>query len=1170
MSRKIYLILFLLISANLMAEQDKGKIPDKASAEPGSYLQSRGYSPAFLQNASLALGWSKYIRYAKHDGNLVVTGLVNQGQMAAGYTTGGGITGMRWPKGSNERSYGYVFVYYVAGEVVNARGNTIHIVSDRFNRDGRETAPDGSHTYFFMPLPRYYNNHHPASADWDIGGITEDVGIDGVPNTNDYGEGNGKLDAGEDFNGNGVLDVSMLNEVEWFAMSHRKETWPADWPPQSYAGDWRTPGANDYDLGPCAGKWNGEYGYYVRADQESYYIMDDHENDEFDYYPENLPGTNEPDTRLWPDGRRGLGVTVKVRNYQWNARLAEDILLSLYDVTNYGKRIDKSVIGMYCDIDIGGHGADLANFDEIDDITYVWDNKETWRASHLPPTGYFGYAFLESPGLPNDGIDNDQDGIVDESQYDKIDNDHDWVKWQDLNGNGVWDTEDKNYNGKLDPGEDQDGDGLLDYEPVNSDVGSDGIGPDQDDWPGPDANGTECNGVPDWGEPFFDYTDNDESDQVGLTSWYLKSVDSRMADDEAFWQIELRPGTFATQPGYESDAAFTYGCGYVPLEPGKEGTQRYAIACLFGNDYNDIFRNKRTMQKIYDSDYNFTKPPRKPSVAATAGDRRVILTWDNRAESSKDPIYGIDFEGYKIYKSTDPQFSDIKTIRDAFNNPLLYAPVAQFDLADSLIGPHPITFGREGGPGSDLGVAMDMGSDTGLKHFWVDTTVTNGRTYYYAVVSYDRGYDQDFYERGLSDKANLLSISPTECSFTIQTDEIGRTISFDQNCVAAIPQEPSAGYIEPKAESGVQHVSGFASGKVDLKVIVPTAVASGHTYRLSFVDDSSLVSMNGTGENLYTGVTKGAYFIDVTALDTLLTPEMNFSPTALADKLYGGLVLNINSSNDINFVKAEWVNSETNLLATMNSIGGKAVPRDYQVRILDVGADTSMGNNVITNFQIWDVTDAANPFKVRYRTSLNRTEPESLKSKLSNGDDLWIYVKKSVSATGVVTYTQKAWHLYVNLPANAPAGTPQLIPKNGDILNLTTTKPFDRNDVYEFTLTGNEVIQPVAKQDMDDICVVPNPYIATSTLERKIINTDIGRGDRRIDFVNLPAECTISIFTVSGRLVREIHHSCAIDKGREIWDLRTKDGLEIASGYYFYYVDAPGIGGHKGKFAIIK
>ena len=42
------------------------------------------------------------------------------------------------------------------------------------------------------------------------------------------------------------------------------------------------------------------------------------------------------------------------------------------------------------------------------------------------PLGYLGCKFLESPGNPNDGIDNDGDGLIDERQDDGIDNDDDW------------------------------------------------------------------------------------------------------------------------------------------------------------------------------------------------------------------------------------------------------------------------------------------------------------------------------------------------------------------------------------------------------------------------------------------------------------------------------------------------------------------------------------------------------------------------------------------------------------------------------------------------------------------------------------------------------------------------------------------------------------------------
>ena len=119
------------------------------------------------------------------------------------------------------------------------------------------------------------------------------------------------------------------------------------------------------------------------------------------------------------------------------------------------------------------------------------------------------------------------------------------------------------------------------------------------------------------------------------------------------------------------------------------------------------------------------------------------------------------------------------------------------------------------------------------------------------------------------------------------------------------------------------------------------------------------------------------------------------------------------------------------------------------------------------------------------------------------------------------------------------------VPQNGDVFKILTKKAFDRNDVFEFTMTGNDIDLVKTKNDLDDIYTVPDPYVAVSTLERKIINLEEGRGDRRIDFVNLPRECTISIFTASGKFVRKLEHTSEEDKTRASWDLRTKDGLEI-------------------------
>jgi len=88
---------------------------------------------------------------------------------------------------------------------------------------------------------------------------------------------------------------------------------------------------------------------------------------------------------------------------------------------------------------------------------------------------------------------------------------------------------------------------------------------------------------------------------------------------------------------------------------------------------------------------------------------------------------------------------------------------------------------------------------------------------------------------------------------------------------------------------------------------------------------------------------------------------------------------------------------------------------------------------------------------------------------------------------------------------------------------------------------------------------------------------------RQIMFTHLPAQCTIKIFTISGTLVDEIDVYNSVENrqtpwdlnssanGTAFWDLKTKEGLEVAAGYYIYHVKSEQTGDEKmGKFAIFK
>lgn len=1038
-----------------------------------------------------------------HTGNLIRTAYSNFGNIGSRTLV---EARMEWPVGSGVL-YGFEYVFFVGSEVITDQGDTLHIVSERYTGSSRDVPIPETHNWGWEPKEGFFNDGNLTI------GLNEDLNNNGI------------LDPGEDLNRNGLLDSRLINFLEYPAMSHLPETWPYDWPEGSHPGD----------TGSRRNRWNGEFGAFVRADQESYYIMDDRANDEFPYYP--FP----EDTLSFLDGAsRGVGLHVEVRNYQWNHPLAEDILISIYQVKNVSsKSLPRNIMGMYVDADLGKGDADddASFFDTVDDITWQWDLDFLDRQGRA--IGYFGFAFLQSPGLI-DGIDNDGDGMVDESQEDGIDNDGDWVSYSDLDGNGVWDFEDTNLNGQLDPGEDMNGNGLLDREPINDDVGSDGLGPDDLDYPGADSDGTEGNGVPDEGEPNFEFTDNDEIDQIGLTSYFAAEPSHNMKNDEDFWLTKIQPDFF-TPAVSGMDVAFTYGSGFFDLPPGY--SERFAIACLFGNDFDDIIRNKRTMQRIYDADYDFAKPPLNSNLTAIAGNNKVYLNWTNRAEDSRDPIYGNDFGLYKIYRSSDPHFNDIKTITDAFGNPILWEPIVQFDYKDGLVGAHPIAL-------QELGVSYDMGSDTGLRHSYVDTDVVNGRTYYYAVVSVDKGYDIDFFERGLTDKMDLSPISPTESSKIIEVDLLGNVLFMSANVAVVTPTGPAAGVDEPELAMHLTHLSGPATGSIMIELTVPDSIKD-ENYQITFTDTTvALITNSFTLTQMSTG-------------DTVLSGNADFNDPALEMMIIDGFKIFFDNVDEPEINTVKWQgNSNLQIDISKTAVG---IPVDFEIELFDEIVDISFSPvpsfRKPVKFKIWNLTDSLQMefMFIDWEPGVGDTSGVGPDSTISKGDILTLIA----SRTGNNAIT--GWKLEFDVPS----GQFPVSPKPGEKLKVTTLKPFSSSDVYEFSMQGWKSAINLHSA-LDDIYVVPDPYVAVNVLEPKQPAALTGRGERRVEFVNLPQRCTIRIFTVSGKLVKTIKHDVDFKKGREPWDLLTKDGIEVAYGIYFYHVDAGKNGEKIGRFAVIK
>jgi hypothetical protein len=141
----------------------------------------------------------------------------------------------------------------------------------------------------------------------------------------------------------------------------------------------------------------------------------------------------------------------------------------------------------------------------------------------------------------------------------------------------------------------------------------------------------------------------------------------------------------------------------------------------------------------------------------------------------------------------------------------------------------------------------------------------------------------------------------------------------------------------------------------------------------------------------------------------------------------------------------------------------------------------------------------------------------------------------------------------------------------GDTLLLVFQKPFTSKDVFIYRSIGTKYDIKVASNSMENIGVVPNPYVISDVFEKPLPAQERGRGQQAVNFINLPPNCTIRIYSSSGVLVRTIYHGSTLQSGSETWNLRTSEGLEVAFGVYFYVVEAQGISDKKfGKLAIIQ
>jgi len=1049
-----------------------------------------------------------------------------------------------------------------------------------------------------------------------------------------------------------------FNETQDFvAMSNFPTSWPPQgWPAPNFATKW-------------PGEWNGRFGRGIRyADLETYFVANDAQdlenivrrNDPDQklittgprYYPRpgHRIGDINPDVtvqRGMPWG--GLGLRVSLRGFQWNNPEARDIIFLEYEISNISAYdLPSCGFGFFLDTAIGGEHSpdgDVGYYNTKLDLAYCWDYDGV-GAGGLSP-GILGMAYLESPGKPFDSRDNDEDGLIDEKRdnpagekvgpYDGIanlasflefynlqesdlkehfqgDEDGDWVDGVDLNGNGAYAYQDALGDWYLEPGENP-----------GNDVGLDGVGPMDINYHGPDEG--EGNHRPDFVEgvgcePNFAATDVSESDMVGLTSFHLFDYyqwtgnNWLVKDDKNVWDLMNDPD-FRAYIGEPNSIYFQFSTSKFPFYKGR--TERISIAMLHtyenlaglqstAHSAPTLFRAKETAQIIYEKDYRFAQPPLLPSLKATAGDGKVILTWDDRADRlTREPFLENinDFEGYKLYRATDKLMSDPEVVTDGQGTRMFRKPIYQCDLLDNISGY--ADFGLVGG------TSFYLGDETGLTHYFVDENVLNGRTYYYALVAYDFG------AREVGG-----GISPTENNIVIELDEAEEIIRMGNNIAVVTPHQNAAGYDDPTVAGEAAET--FGSGLVEPLIVDRAAIKPGHTYKLFFRTDTVGYARRNSGMRSSHDLIRcnsGLQVYDVSDGNRLVYkesparfPAANIQPEGkvltldgtveetfpcyehtreLFTDVFDGLQLklsNLTVTGEYDAAASGWVTGSAPIAISPSTFESAGFPYTYDIvftdddsaYVCDINRFNYVynleGNTGSSSAPFKYLTKFALPFYVVNRDVRDKNgEPERLGLLVEdlnrNGafdifEDRFLAGHRTERPTIMGTLNVYWAGTVFGFDFHQVMSEEEL-PNPDDIYRVKFRRPFSTADSVLFTVAGETAVTAAAlDEDMARIRVVPNPYVVTNTMEPAVANKYLNQR-RRIMFTHLPARCTIRIFTSSGILVDTIEVENPPSDGTVHWDLLTREGLEIAAGMYVYHVKAEVTGKEKiGKFAVIK
>ncbi len=668
---------------------------------------------------------------------------------------------------------------------------------------------------------------------------------------------------------------------------------------------------------------------------------------------------------------------------------------------------------------------------------------------------------------------------------------------------------------------------------------------------------------------------------------------------------------FLAEYGNQEDPFFYASSGPFTLAPGE--SVDFVVAGVAGYDEAGLRVEAEKSILTFNAKFNAPAPPAAPTgfqangvlagphgktfdpvlhsyqiYYTPSGD--ITLTWDySLSLATPDPNSAqYDFEGVKIFRSEDRGSTWGERRLDSQQNPVGWYPIAQFDLDNGFQGDDPMN-------------GKYLGSDTGMISTWTDPNALDGFEYWYAITAYDHG-------------AFVGSVQTNESLETaIPNDPNYPTV------VAVIAGSQPSGY-----ESGA--IGTGTAADIEYEIYMPDhptyeasivarvfndAVITGNSYAISltgyYIDalgdtvEANVLTPGYGDEYLSTGVTltntTTAQALFLSRQSSLEAYNYENLPVAEGFRLfaqdvdpgvYDFSVVEVPDSTGWNLYttltpwpsgslerviahQAYWdfdvIWRQTDPLGNQNHAISRydqmVVNVPFEVYRSDTGQrlwpmvqddygsspdwDNGWERILITPIPyaddffdpvLYPEHDPANPTGYWSGGSGYEADPYNRR-----GD--WLYYFDLDQWDPDTWYENETWHASINKPLAALIGS--------DFTFATTASTIDQAEI-----------------SLDDIKVVPNPYYIYAPWDQTV-------NRRKIQFINVPPNTTIDIYTLSGELIASLDHSDTYNSdkiGVVDWNIWTYEYTEAAYGLYIFVAKTTKADGSTvkkvGKFAVIR